>query len=90
MVDVLAALVGKPESVRGYYDFYGPLVFNGGFGFPVPLPHQTMSGDKEQITHDFAGYVSGGYQSSGIVFAPMPCLATHWCAPAGLLVSSHS
>jgi lysophospholipase L1-like esterase len=33
------------------------------------MPFQTMSGDKEEITHSFAGYVNGAYQSSGIVFA---------------------
>ena len=26
----------------------------------------------------------------GTVPAPMPCFGIHWCAPAGLLVSSHS
>ena len=31
-----------------------------------------------------------GSCASGTVPAPAPPLGTHWCAPAGLLVSSHS
>src|SRR5512143_598254 len=31
-----------------------------------------------------------GSCASGTVPAPAPFLATHWCAPAGLLLSSHS
>jgi len=39
--------------------------------------------------------ICGGWRlvlscASGTVVAPMPCLGFHCCAPAGLLVSSHS
>ena len=36
------------------------------------------------------GRLSEPSSGSGTVFAPAPSLGCHWCAPAGLLVSSHS
>ena len=36
------------------------------------------------------GRLSEPSSGSGTVFAPAPSLGCHWCAPAGLFVSSHS
>lgn len=71
MVDVLAALIGKPEEKRSFWtpwdDIFGPFSFDGTPYFGYPL--QSLAGDKEKIQGGFSGYVHGAYESSGIVSA---------------------
>ena len=42
-----------------------------------------------EVSIDGACFLAGSW-ASGTVPAPAPPFGVHWCAPAGLLVSSHS
>ena len=53
----------------------------------------SYSGSKRRarsVVSMVGGRVSEPSSGSGTVLAPAPSLGCHWCAPAGLLVSSHS
>lgn len=72
--------MGLIEAIRSFYSIptpaaaqrsLWPYVNFDGITYPIGPLQQTLTGNREEISSDFAGLVRGAYQANGIVFACM-------------------
>jgi phage portal protein BeeE len=69
VTSLIRRLQGQPEQRYTFDDLFQELQY-GGLSYPF-IQGGTPSGNREDIDHNFEGYVNGAYKSNGVVFACM-------------------